>query len=202
MLQLKLGKPGDNTPKLKLSLNKGARFTVELAWDSSHDLDAHALLGTNSGAGAKVTSFEQVLSTYNSKKTNPQGLLITNANGSFSTPCGALTHSGDQRTGLNKDVDETITIDGSKVTEGINEIPIFVTIHPGSSVTFAEVKTASITIKDDSGKVLGAYQLTGEFAQFNAVQMGSLLRSDSGWEFTAVGSGFAGDFNTVLGHFS
>lgn len=202
MLKLPLGKPGDTTPKLKLSLNKGARFTVELAWDSAHDLDAHALLATNSGNGAKVSSFEGVLSTYNSKKTNPAGLLVTNANGSFSTTCGALTHSGDQRTGLNMDVDETITIDGSKVADGINEIPIFVTIHPGKAATFAEVQKASITIKDDSGKVLGAYELTGEFAKFNAVQMGSLLRSESGWDFTAVGSGFAGDFNTVLEHFS
>ena len=78
-LELKLSKPGDTAPKLSLNLAKPARFTVELYWESAHDLDAHALLATNSGAGAKVTSFDQVLSTYNAKKTNPQGTLVTNA---------------------------------------------------------------------------------------------------------------------------
>jgi len=200
MLKLPLTKPGEAVQKLQLSLNKGARFTVELRWDSTHDLDAHALLATNGGGGAKVSALEQVLSTYNSKRTNPNGTLIMNQDGSFSTPCGALTHSGDARTGVTTDIDELITILGDKVGSEVNEIPIFVTVHGGA--TFAGVKSASITIKDDGGKVLGEYQLTNEFAAFNAVQMGSLLHSEKGWEFAPVGSGFMGDFNTVLGHFS
>ena len=200
MLSLALTKPGETVQKLQLSLNKGARFIVELRWESTHDLDAHALLATNSGDGAKVSAFEQVLSTYNSKKTNPNGTLISNQDGSFSTPCGALTHSGDSRTGVNQDIDEMITIFGDKVGSSVNEIPVFVTVH--GSATFAEVKTASITIKDDGGKVLGEYQLTNEFSAFNAVQMGSLIQSDKGWEYAPVGSGFMGDFNKVLGYFS
>lgn len=202
MMQLPLAKPGATAPKLQLSLNKGAIFTVELAWDSTHDLDAHALLATNAGGGAKVDSFDKVLSTYNAKKTNPAGVLIDNPDGSWSTPCRALTHSGDKRDGTKQGIDEIITIDGSKVADGINEIPIFITIHPGNDVKFAEVKTASITIKDSAGQVLGAYELTREFGGFNAVQMGSVLRGPNGWEFAAVGTGFIGDFNTVLGHFS
>lgn len=200
MMTLPLAKPGQVAGKLTLPLSKGARFNIELAWDSSEDLDAHALLAANNGGGAKVTSFEQVLSTYNSKKTNPSGLLLTNPDGSFSTPCGALTHSGDSRTGVAQSVDEIITIDGSKIPAGVNEIPIFITIH--EKMTFAAVKTASVTIKDDSGKVLGEYQLTAEFAGFNAVQMGSLILGSNGWEYAIVGAGFNGDFNTVLGHFS
>lgn len=201
MLQLPLAKPGMTAGKLTLSLNKGASFKIELAWDSPHDLDAHALLAINNGAGAKVSSLEQVLSTYNTKKNSPGGVLVTNPDGSFKTPCGSLLHSGDSRTGVVKEVDESITVDGSKVPNDVNEIPIFVTIHGGRG-TFAEVKMASITIKDDTGKVLEAYQLTTEFAGFNAVQMGSLMLGANGWEFAAVGTGFTGDFNTVLGHFS
>ncbi len=199
-LALPLAKPGDVVQKLQLSLNKGARFTVELRWDSTHDVDAHALLATNGGNGAKVNDFAQVLSTYNAKSTNPNGMLVTNQDRSFSTPCGALTHSGDARTGVTTDIDELITIFGDKVGSEVNEIPIFVTVHGGA--TFAGVKSASITIKDDEGKVLGEYQLTNEFAAFNAVQMGSLIRSDKGWEYAPVGSGFMGDFNAVLGYFS
>jgi len=202
MLSLSLAKPGDTVGKLKLSLMKAARFTVELSWDTNQDLDAHALLAVNDGNGAKVSALEQILSTHNCRKTTPAGILNANPDGSFSTPCGSLTHSGDSRSGVGKDIDECIVIDGAKVPNGINEIPVFVTIYDAKG-TFAGVGHASITIKDDSGKVLGEYQLTNEFANFNAVQMGSLmLNSEGGWDYAPVGSGFMGDFNTVLGSFS
>lgn len=201
-LKLSLQKEGQAAPKLQLSLNKGSRFIVELFWDCNHDLDAHALLAYNSGNGAKVSSFEQVLSAYNTRKNNPAAALTVNGDGSFSTPCGTLTHSGDSRTGVGKDVDEMIVVDGSKSQNGMNEIPIFVTIHGDTAMTFAKVKSAGIRIKDDSGKELGSYELSGEFGGFNAVQMGSMVLSDKGWAFIAVGNGFMGDFNTVLSYFS
>ncbi len=64
MLEMKLHKPGDNVPKLSLSLKKESIFQIELSWDSTTDVDAHALLAYNDGNGAKVSSFDQVLSTY------------------------------------------------------------------------------------------------------------------------------------------
>lgn len=205
-LSLPLSK-NDGSPKSKLvlGLTKGSVFSVELYWDSTHDLDAHALLGTDTGTGAKVDAFEKVLSAYNLKSNTPAGLLSFNPGGkSFSTPCGTLTHSGDMRTGVGKDVDEVITIDGGKCPSGVNEIPIFVTIHDSAKngATFAKVTKAGIRIKDSSGKELCSYELTTEFGAFNSVQMGSLVLSENGWEFTTVGSGFNGDFNTVLEHFS
>lgn len=206
MLKLAMHKDGEEKPKLKLNLSKGARFTAELFWDSSHDLDAHALLATNGGSGAKVTTLEEVLSTYNLKKNDPtNGVLSLNPDGkSFHLPGEALHHSGDARSGVHVDIDEIITIDGSKITNGANEIPIVVTIHKAKAngATFGQVSKAGIRIKDDSGKVLGEYELSKEFAGFNAVQMGSLILGVNGWEFAAVGSGFNGDFETVLGHFS
>ena len=201
-LELKLSKLGDVVPKLSLNLAKPARFSVELFWNSVHDLDAHALLATNSGGGAKVSAFEQVLSTYNAKKINPQGRLASNPDGSFSTPEGALTHSGDARTGVNSDIDEIITVDGAKVPAGVNEIPIFVTIHRSESAKFSDVKAAGIRIKNDQGSILGEYKLSDQFGQFDAVQMGTLLLGQNGWEYVAAGAGFNGDFNTILSHFS
>lgn len=202
-LVLALQKAGETAPKLSLNLAKPARFLVELFWDSPHDLDAHALLAANPGqGGAKVSSFDHILSTYNAKKTNPNGTLISNPDGSFSTPDGSLTHSGDARSGVNTDVDEVLTIDGAKIPSGVNEIPIFVTIHPTSSATFASVRSAGIRIKSEQGAVLGEYQLSNQFSAFDAVQMGSLLLGPTGWEYLAVGSGFNGDFNFILSHFS
>ena len=202
-LSLSLSKPGDApVSKLKLNLSKGAKFFVELLWDSEEDLDAHALLATNSGSGAKVTQMTQVLSTYNAKKTNPDGVLENNADLSFSTPEGALTHSGDIKVGKPEGVEEMITIDTSKIPSTVNEIPIFVTIHPAGKTKFREVTNAGIRIKDDSGKVLGEYLLTNEFAEFDCVQMGSVELENGQWVYAPVGSGFNGDFNVILGYFS
>lgn len=201
--QLSLAKPGETPKKLSLNLNKGSKFSISLWWDSEHDLDGHALLATNQGNGAKVSAFEQVLSTYNCHKTNPLGMLPVNADGkSFNTPEGALHHSGDARDGRNSDIDEIITIDGGKMPAGVNEVPIFITIHPSKSAKFSLVRQAGIRINDDSGKMLAEYELSNQFGEFDAVQMGSVVLGANGWEYLPVGVGFNGDFNMILDNFS
>lgn len=198
-IALELNKPGQ---KVQLNLSKNAKFTVELSWDSDNDPDVHALLATNSGNGAKINAVESILSTYNCKKTNATGVLAANADGSFSTPCGGLRHSGDCRNGIGNDVDESITIDTSRVAPAVNEIPIFVTIHPSGKETFSTVKSCKVAVKDDGGSK--EYELTKDFATFNAVQVGSVCREDDGrsWSFYPIAQGFNGDFNKVLEKFS
>lgn len=217
MLTLSLAKPGETSTKLKLSLNKGARFTAKVEWqcDADHrdDVDVHALEARNDGNGAKVAALANVLSTYNTKRMNPNGgVLSTNGDGSFQTPSGGLVHSGDKRVQNNT---ESIVIDGSKIPDGVNEIPIFVTVHEaghggghetehdsGEEAAFGDIDVCTITLSDDAGRELGAYKLSAEFKEFNVVQLGSVLLGDKGWEYAAVGSGFNGNFNDVLGHFS
>lgn len=217
MLTLSLEKPGADAPKLRLSLNKGARFTAKVQWqcdaDHADDVDVHALEARNTGSGAKVTAIEQVLSTYNTKRMNPQsGALPTNHDGSFQTPGGGLVHSGDKRVQNNT---ESIVIDGSKLPDGVNEIPIFVTVHQAGhgaghdsdhdsdeEAAFGDIEVCMITLTDETGKELGAYTLSDEFKEFNVVQLGSVLLGDRGWEYAAVGRGFTGTFNDVIAHFS
>jgi tellurium resistance protein TerD len=213
MMKLELNKNGD-APKSKLSLalKKEAIFNIELLWDGDADLDTHALLAHNDGNGAKVTAFEQILSTYNVKRGtssagiltahNPDGSVNANGKGWFETPCGALRHSGDKLEGDSSDIDEIITVNGFKCESRVNEIPFFTTIHKPAGATFAQVRNAIMRIKDETGKGLGAYQLSKEFGKFNAVQLGSLLLSANGWEFAPAGTGFNGDFNTILEYFS
>ena len=220
MLTLSLQKPGTEAPKLKLSLNKGERFTAKVEWrcDAAHadDVDVHALAARNDGNGAKVSALEGVLSTYNTKLMNrSSGVLPTNPDGSFQTPDGGLSHSGDKRVQNNT---EAIVIDGSKLPDGVNEVPILVTVHEAEhgggheaegegsedeeEAAFGDIDECTITLMDSSGKELGAYRLSDEFKEFNVVQLGSLLRGPNGWEYAAVGRGFNGDFNDVLSHFS
>ncbi len=204
---LSLSKGGE-APKLRLNLSKESRpFTVELFWETPHDLDAHALEAFNNGNGARITSLKQVLSTYAFKRTvrgKVEGEFDRNTDGSFQTASGALLHNGDVLTGKPEGVDEIITINGSKL-DGANEVPIFITIHsePGARIiTFSEVEKAGMHIKDGSGKTLAEYELSKQFGEFNIVQMGSLMLHNNGWEYVEVASGFMGDFNDILGAFS
>lgn len=219
MLTLSLDKPGAAPPKkLQLSLSKGARFTVKIEWqceaDHQDDVDIHALEASNSGTGAKVTALESVLSTYNTRKMNPRaGALSNNPDGSFQTPSGGLIHSGDIRVQGNF---ETITVDGSRIPDGVNEIPLFATVHraehggehegsgdeAAEEAAFADIEVCTVEITGDNGRVLGAYRLSDEFGDFNVVQLGSVILGQNGWEYAPVGRGFMGTINDVLAHFS
>ncbi|MGB3928592.1 MAG: TerD family protein [Sphingobium sp.] len=217
MLTLSLEKPGAVAPKLQLSLSKGARFTAKVEWrcdaDHADDVDVHALEARNDGNGAKVTELASILSTYNTTRMNPRGGALTaNPDGSFQTPSGGLSHSGDMRVQNNS---ESIVIDGSKIPVGVNEIPILVTVHEAEhggghddgeededEPAFGDIDMCTITLADESGRELGAYQLSSEFKDFNVVQLGSILLGPDGWEYAAVGRGFNGTFNDVLAHFS
>lgn len=218
MLTLALDKPGLKAPKLVLSLNKGARFTVTVAWscnaDHQDDVDIHALAARNTGDGARVQALEDVLSTYNTKRMNPSGgVLPNNPDGSFQTPDGGLSHSGDKRVQNNS---ESIVIDGAKLAPGVNEVPIFATVHEADhggqhaeeaeedeeGAAFGDIDLCTITLTDDSGREIGSYRLSDEFRQFNAVQLGNIMLGPQGWEYVAVGRGFNGTLNDVLAHFS
>lgn len=176
-IQLSLSKDEAARNRLRLSMLKGSLFKIVFSWDSAHDPDVHALLCHNDGSGAKARVATDILSTYNCKKTNSGGALLANPDGSFSTPCGTLRHSGDARTGLGKDEDEIIYVDVSKLSAHVNEIPFFVTIHKSENTgaTFADIKDAAIKIVDDSGATLGEFALTSEFAKFSACQRSSLM---------------------------
>ena len=219
MLTLSLDKPGIVAPKLTLSLNKGARFTVTVSWvcnaDHQDDVDIHALAARNDGTGAKVATLDAVLSTYNTKRMNPgSGALANNPDGSFQTPDGGLQHSGDIRV---QNSTESIVIDGSLLPPGVNEIPIFATVHDADhggghaeveageddeEAAFGDIDVCTIRLTDNGGSELGAFQLSDEFRQFNAVQLGSLVLGPQGWEYVAVGRGFNGTLNDILAHFS
>lgn len=204
MLTLTLEKPGATVEKLHLSLTKGVRFTVNVEWVCHHahvhDVDIHALEASNTGSGAKVSRLESVLSTYNTTLMNPSaGVLPSAPDGSFATPSGGLAHSVDRR---EQGSNEAIVIDGSRLPDAVNEVPIFVTIHSRGEVEkFEEIERASISITDEAGKELGSYLLSDEFKDFNVVQFGSVIFGEKGWEYAPVGRGFVGNFNDVLAQF-
>lgn len=203
-------KAGDTAPKLALNLKKGEVFTIRLRWDNKIDVDLHALHTINTGAGAKASSLDDILSTYNVQRVldggEQAGYLPLNADKTFSIYNGALTHSPDARDGLKADDDEYIVVKPALLTKpasGNIEIPLVAMIHPQTvGKTFKDVQNARVIIENSTGQVLLDADLSGQFGSFIGVQMGTIAITDTGAEFIAVGVGFNGDFNDVLGHFS
>ncbi|SHN31154.1 TerD family protein [Rhizobacter sp. OV335] len=208
-LKLNLTKPGDAAPKLSLSLDKGERFRVRLAWDGDTDIDLHALVAVNTGGGAKVSDFGDILSTYNVQRTirgQATGTLPLNADKTFSVHGGALVHSPDATDGLAAGDDEWVSIQPDRLAPpaaGVIEIPLVAMIHPqGSGRSFRTVKNARVVVENALGKELLNVSLSDQFGEFVGVQMGSIMVEASGSSFVGVGVGFNNDFNQVLGHFS
>jgi tellurium resistance protein TerD len=214
-LVLNLTKPGEQASKLQLNLSKNEVFTIKLSWDEKSasdktDLDLHAIVGVNTGDGAKAGAFDDILSTYNVRRKiggQQVGILDKKADGSFEIHGGALVHSPDAQDGNLDGDDEWIRVDPSKLTTPANghlEIPLIAMIH-GASVArkFADVKNARVAVVNSTGRELMNATLSNQFGEFIGVQMGSILIDRNGTaSFASVGVGFNGDFNTVLGHFS
>ncbi len=209
-LVLNLTKPGETAAKLQLNLSKGEVFTAKLSWDGSTDLDLHAIVCVNDGSGAKAQSLEDILSTYNvRRRINGQevGILDKKSDGSFEVHGGALRHSPDALDGALDGIDEWIRVDPAKLPapgSGVIEIPLVAMIHPqAGSRRFADVTNAEVAIVNAAGKELMRASLSSQFGEFIGVQMGSVMIEANGTaNFVAVGVGFNGDFNNVLGHFS
>ena len=208
-LQLNLTKPGEDAPKLSLSLDKGEMFKVRLSWDGDTDLDLHAMSAVNTGNGAKVSSFGDILSTYNVKRTirgQEVGTLVKSADGTFQIHNGAMVHSSDATDGSQAGDDEWVIVHPDRLSppaSGAIEIPLVAMIHPQSvGNTFSKVKNARVVVENSQGQELLNVSLSDQFGEFIGVQMGSVMIEASGSSFVAVGVGFNSDFNQVLGHFS
>jgi len=208
-LQLNLSKPGDVAQKLALNLNKGERFKARLSWEGDTDIDLHALVAQNTGAGAKVSSLGDILSTYNVQRTirgESQGSLPLAADKTFSIYNGALVHSPDATDGNQAGDDEWVSIQPDRLTPpagGAIEIPLVAMIHPqNAGRTFRNVKNARVIIENGAGQELLNVSLSEQFGEFIGVQMGSIMIDAAGSSYANIGVGFNSDFNEVLGHFS
>lgn len=208
-LQLNLTKPGDVAPKLSLNLDKGERFKVRLAWDGDTDLDLHALVAVNFGAGAKVGALEDILSTYNVQRVirgQTTGILPLAADKTFSVHGGAVVHSPDATDGHQEGDDEWVSIQPDRLTPpagGAVEIPLVAMIHPqNAGRTFRDVKNARVIVENAAGQELLNVALSSQFGEFVGVQMGSIMVETTGSSFVAIGVGFNSNFNEVLAHFS
>ena len=112
------------------------------------------------------------------------------------SPCGSVTHNGDNRTGDGDGDDETISVDLSKVPQEVAKIVFAVTIHEGqqNGQNFGMVDKAYIRVinQDANAEELARFDLSEDGSTEVAMIFGELYRHSGDWKFRAVGQGFSG----------
>ena len=156
---------------MAVSLSKGGRVSlskespglknirVGLGWDvnatdtgAQFDLDASAFL---LGVDGKVLSDSHFI-FYNNT----------------TSPCGAIVHQGDNRTGAGDGDDEVIEINLDKVDASIDKIIFAVTINEAAArdQNFGQVSNALIRIlNQDGGAVITQYELDEDYSSETAI---------------------------------
>ena len=117
------------------------------------------------------------------------------------SPCGSVTHNGDNRTSDGDGDDETISVDLSKVPQEVAKIVFAVTIHEGqqNSQNFGMVDKAYIRVinQDANAEELARFDLSEDGSTEVAMIFGELYRHSGEWKFKAVGQGFSGGLGAL-----
>lgn len=167
-----------------------SKIIVGLGWDvrstdgSAFDLDGSAFLLKADG---KVRADNDFI-FYNNLKSSD----------------GAVTHSGDNRTGDGAGDDETVTIDLSTVPADIERIAICVTIHDGDArkQNFGQVQKAYVRTVNAAGEAeIARYDLSEDGSTESAMIFGEVYRNGTEWKFKAVGQGFKGGLGPLAASF-
>ncbi len=119
-------------------------------------------------------------------------------------PSGAVTHLGDNLTGVGQGDDEQIKVELDKVPAQIEKIAFTVTIHEAleRNQNFGQVSNAYIRVLDEvTGSELIRYDLGEDFSIETAIVVGELYRHNGEWKFNAIGSGYQGGLAALCGNF-
>lgn len=162
---------------------------VGLGWDKSNsggadfDLDVSVFVCQLNAAKEPKLLGDDYFVFYNNKQS----------------PDGAVTHSGDNRSGNGAGDDESIIVDLSKIHANGQEISFVVTIHEADArrQSFGQIQNAYIRLYDGD-KVVADYDLDAMFSNETAVQFGSFFKLDNEWLFKAVGAGYCLTLNDFV----
>lgn len=183
---------------MAINLEKGQRqsinapkFTVCLGWDSN---------SSNTGDAFDLDASVFILGT-NGKLISDSHLVFYN---NLTSPDQAVTHLGDNLTGLGDGDDEQVLIDLSKVSDAVTEICFVVTIHQAEArrQNFGQIRNSFIRIIDGNNTELVKYELDEDFSIETAVEFGRLYKRNQEWKFEAVGSGLKGGLQDFLNKYN
>jgi tellurium resistance protein TerD len=187
-MAISLGKGGN------VSLSKAEpalkSILIGLGWDAratdghDFDLDASAFLVGDDGkvrGDADFIFYNQLVSS-----------------------CGAIEHTGDNRTGAGDGDDEALKISLDKVPESIKRVVVCVTIHDADArkQNFGQVRDAFMRIVNlDNNVEIVRFDLTEDYSTETAMIFGDVYKHNGEWKFKAVGQGYAGGLASLCGQF-
>ncbi|MBR6028688.1 MAG: TerD family protein [Clostridia bacterium] len=181
----------------RVSLEKSMRYVlVGLGWDTNRydggydfDLDASVfMLGVN----GKLLRDEDFV-FYNN--------LVGRD--------GAVTHTGDNRTGEGEGDDEQIIIDLEKIPAEIDKIAVVVTIHEADirhqnfgQVDNAYIRLAKLASPDDMvGEEYLRFDLVEDFSIETAIVVAEIYRRGGDWKFNPIAAGYQGGLAAICRSF-
>jgi tellurium resistance protein TerD len=109
--------------------------------------------------------------------------------------CGAIHHTGDNRTGEGDGDDESIHVFLDKVPADIQKLIICVSIYDAEKKkqNFGQVLNAFVRLVDkDNNQEVTRYDLTENASMYTAMIFGEIYRYQGEWKFRAVGQGYKG----------
>lgn len=168
--------------KKPFNLSKAApglsKVKIGLSWDPSGDVEADA--------DASIFMLNE------SGKIPSQGYFVFYNN--LTSADGAVSHSGDNRTGEGDGDDEEISINLSMVSPEVIQIIVVISIHNiEDGIHFGNVLNSAVRVYNQSnGSVLCKYELKEKFDGCDSLIIGRFYRSASEWEFEAMGQAFEG----------
>ncbi len=123
--------------------------------------------------------------------------------GNQQSPDGAVSSSGDDRTGGNSEEgdDEILTIDLTRLDPAIEQIVISATIYEAAQrkQNFGQVHDSYMRICNaDTGEEIAKYELEEDFSIETAVEFGRLYKKNGAWKFEATGNGVAGGLEEMV----
>lgn len=124
--------------------------------------------------------------------------------GNLKHDSGAVTHSGDDRTGAAEGDNEVIAVDFSKVPSHVDKIVFVVTIYEAErrSQNFGMMENSYVRIDNAAtGEQLIKYELGEDFSLETGVVVCELYRHNGDWKFTATGAGIAGGLAALVKSF-
>ena len=109
--------------------------------------------------------------------------------------CGAIHHTGDNRTGAGDGDDESIHVFLDKVPADIQKLIICVSIYDAEKKrqNFGQVLNAFVRlVNKDTNEEVTRYDLSENASTETAMIFGEIYRYEGEWKFKAVGQGFKG----------
>ncbi|MGJ0577688.1 TerD family protein [Xenorhabdus bovienii] len=116
------------------------------------------------------------------------------------SPCGSVSHQGDNRTGEGTGDDEQIKIDLAKVPADVKKVVFAVTIYDADNnkQNFGMVSNSFIrVVNNDNDQEIARFDLSEDASTETAMIFGELYRHNTEWKFKAVGQGFAGGLSAL-----